>query len=100
MNGFRSKKSKILILCHFLNQLFEQLNVSVKLVDVVVWQDKNEIELSWSAKETVQSFKKYRTDVLAVNQPSVNAHLVTAQEFVDAFGVYFSINRIRYKTKY
>lgn len=59
----------------------------MNLVDVVVWMDEDEIWLDWSSAVTVENFKKYRSDVLAVDRPYVNAQLVTSKPFTDAIGV-------------
>lgn len=78
MNRFGKKKKKI-----YSFQLYVPLNIFVALVDVVVWTERNEIELSTDADETLKKFLAYRRRVLSRNHPNDNAQLLTETKFDD-----------------
>lgn len=65
--------------------MYNPLNISVVLVGVVVWSEKNEIQISNYSLETLRSFKIYRNKVLINDHPNDNAVLLTRRT-LDALG--------------
>lgn len=51
------------------------------LTDVVIWTEKNEIELSKDPNKSLNNFIKYRNDVLLKTHPNDNAQLITKTNF-------------------
>lgn len=51
------------------------------LVGVVVWTEKNEIELSSDGDKTLKNFLTYRRKVLIRDHPNDNAQLLTEIQF-------------------
>lgn len=68
-------------IANFVNALYNQFNISIILVGVVVWTKQNEIELSSNSSETLNNFLKYRRDKLMSQFPNDNAQLITASPF-------------------
>lgn len=62
-------------------QLYAPLNIFVALVGVVVWTEKNEIELSSDGDKTLKNFLTYRRKVLIRDHPNDNAQLLTEIQF-------------------
>lgn len=56
------------------------------MVGVVVWTERNEIEVSADAVATLESFSNYRKNVLATEHPNDNAHLLTTTAYDDSKG--------------
>lgn len=65
----------------FLLQLYVPLNIFVALVGVVVWTEKNEIELTNDGDKTLKNFLNYRRKVLIKDHPNDNAQLLTKEQF-------------------
>lgn len=51
------------------------------MVGVVVWTEKNEIELSGDGDKTLKNFLNYRRKVLIKDHPNDNAQLLTKIQF-------------------
>lgn len=58
-------------------QLYAPLNIFVALVGIVVWSEKDEIQLSVKGDETLTNFLHYRRVRLAKEHPNDNAQLLT-----------------------
>lgn len=72
----RSKK-----IVNIVNSLYSPLNILIALVGVVVWTEKNEIDITSDSSATLNSFLKYRRDVLLKMYPNDNAQLITGTSF-------------------
>lgn len=74
----------------FTSQLYVPLNIFVALVGVVVWTEKNEIDLSTDGDKTLKNFLNYRRKVLVKDHPNDNAQLLTKEQFEGGVvGMYF-----------
>lgn len=62
-------------------QLYAPLNIFIALVGVVVWTEKNEIDLSNDGDKTLKNFLNYRRKVLIKEHPNDNAQLLTKVQF-------------------
>uniref|UniRef100_A0A3B3QHT3 ADAM metallopeptidase domain 8b n=1 Tax=Paramormyrops kingsleyae TaxID=1676925 RepID=A0A3B3QHT3_9TELE len=62
-------------------QVYKPLHTHIILVGVEVWTDQDKIQLSTSAGETLDSFTKWRNDVLMNARTHDNAQLITAMDF-------------------
>ncbi len=58
-------------------QLYVPLNIFVALVGVVIWADHDEIVLEPNGDKTLNSFLKYRKEILLKEHPNDNAQLIT-----------------------
>ena len=58
-------------------QLYAPLNIFVALVGIVVWTEKDEMEISINGDDTLTNFLHYRRVRLAVQHPNDNAQLLT-----------------------
>ncbi len=58
-------------------QLYAPLNIFVALVGIVVWSEKDEIQISVKGDETLTNFLHYRRVRLAKEHPNDNAQLLT-----------------------
>lgn len=58
-------------------QLYAPLNIFVALVGVVVWTEKDEIQISAKGDETLTNFLHYRRVRLTRDHPNDNAQLLT-----------------------
>nr|XP_023678858.1 zinc metalloproteinase-disintegrin-like atrolysin-A isoform X1 [Paramormyrops kingsleyae] len=65
----------------FVNMVYKPLHTHIILVGVEVWTDQDKIQLSTSAGETLDSFTKWRNDVLMNARTHDNAQLITAMDF-------------------
>lgn len=63
--------------------MYNPLNISIVLVGVVVWSEKDEIQFSDDAHETLKSFIIYRYEVLTNDYPRDNAVLLTRRSFLE-----------------
>jgi hypothetical protein len=61
--------------CHL--QLYAPLNIFVALVGIVVWSEKDEIQISVKGDETLTNFLHYRRVRLSKEHPNDNAQLLT-----------------------
>lgn len=68
-------------ICFFLFQLYAPLNIFIALVGVVVWTEKNEIDLSNDGDKTLKNFLNFRRKVLIKDHPNDNAQLLTKVQF-------------------
>lgn len=57
------------------------MNIFIALVGVVVWTEKNEIELSSDGDKTLKNFLTYRRKALIKDHPNDNAQLLTQIQF-------------------
>lgn len=57
------------------------MNIFIALVGVVVWTEKNEIELSSDGDKTLKNFLNYRREELIKDHPNDNAQLLTEIQF-------------------
>lgn len=60
-----------------LSQLYAPLNIFVALVGIVVWTEKDDIQLSVKGDETLTNFLHYRRVRLSKEHPNDNAQLLT-----------------------
>ncbi|KAL1451134.1 hypothetical protein WDU94_003424 [Cyamophila willieti] len=68
---------------NIVHALYEQLNIMVALVGVVVWTQGDEIAISeTNPDETLSNFLKYRRDRLIPEHPNDNAQLLTGKKFI------------------
>jgi hypothetical protein len=58
-------------------QLYAPLNIFVALVGIVVWSEKDEIQISAKGDETLTNFLHYRRVRLSKEHPNDNAQLLT-----------------------
>ncbi len=72
-----------LLIYNFLliQKLYNQLNIFVVLVGVVVWTEMNEITLSTDGDQTLTNFLHYRRERLIPFHPNDNAQLITGSSF-------------------
>jgi len=59
--------------------LYNQLNIVVALVGVVVWSDRDEIQMSRDGDATLTNFLHYRRERLVLDIPNDNAQLITGE---------------------
>lgn len=57
------------------------LNIFVALIGVVIWTEKNEVELSSNGDTTLKNFLHYRKKILVKEHPNDNAQLLTKETF-------------------
>lgn len=62
-------------------QHYNQFNVFVVLVEIVIWTEKNEIELSNDNSKLIGNFNSYRNDILLKKYPHDIAQLITKTDF-------------------
>ncbi|KAG4073137.1 hypothetical protein HA402_002526 [Bradysia odoriphaga] len=63
------------------NALYESLNIFIILVGVSIWNEKDRINLSSDSSKTLEEFLRHRREVLMLEHPNDNAHLLTNQKF-------------------
>ncbi|XP_031634876.1 disintegrin and metalloproteinase domain-containing protein 19 [Contarinia nasturtii] len=68
-------------IANIINSLYVPLNIFIALVGVVVWTEKNEIELSNDGDKTLKNFLNYRRKTLIKDHPNDNAQLLTQVQF-------------------
>ncbi|KAK6622490.1 hypothetical protein RUM44_002302 [Polyplax serrata] len=66
---------------NIINALFVPLNIFIALIGVVVWTEKNEIDLSTNGDKTLTNFLHYRKEFLVKEHPNDNAQLLTRVQF-------------------
>lgn len=66
---------------NIINGLYGPLNIFVALVGVVIWNEKNEVELSSNGDTTLKNFLHYRKKILVIEHPNDNAQLLTKEIF-------------------
>lgn len=64
-------------IANIINGLYSSLNIFIALVGVVVWTERNEIELSPNGDTTLTNFLHYRREKLIKEHPNDNAQLLT-----------------------
>lgn len=64
-------------IANIINGLYSSLNIFIALVGVVVWTEKDEIELSPKGDTTLTNFLHYRREKLIKEHPNDNAQLLT-----------------------
>ncbi|KAL4708533.1 hypothetical protein ACJJTC_014141 [Scirpophaga incertulas] len=68
---------------NIINSVYSPLNIFIALVGVVVWNERDEISLLENGDDTLTNFLRYRRQVLLLDIPNDNAHLITSQKFKD-----------------
>lgn len=68
-------------IANIVNALYNHLNIFIALVGVVIWSEKDEIELSSDGDTTLTSFLHYRRERLLPYHPNDNAQLITGASF-------------------
>ncbi|CAG9794728.1 unnamed protein product [Diatraea saccharalis] len=66
---------------NIINSVYAPLNIFIALVGVVVWNERDEIQLVENGDETLNNFLLYRRQTLLADIPNDNAHLITRQKF-------------------
>lgn len=66
---------------NIINSAYSPLNIFIALVGVVIWTERDEIQLVANANETLKNFMEYRRHTLLADIPNDNAHLITRQKF-------------------
>ncbi|CAG2103974.1 unnamed protein product, partial [Medioppia subpectinata] len=83
----QNKKNKTIVfdrskrIANIVNALYNQLNIFVVLVGVVIWTEMNEITLSTDGDQTLTNFLHYRRERLIPIHPNDNAQLITGSSF-------------------
>ncbi|XP_064465637.1 zinc metalloproteinase-disintegrin-like EoMP06 [Ornithodoros turicata] len=79
----KMKKNKEAVLdrskqiANIVNALYAPLNIFIALVGVIVWTERDEIEVSSNGDTTLTNFLTYRKEHLAQEHPNDNAQLIT-----------------------
>lgn len=60
---------------------YNEINVFIALVDVVIWTEKDEIEMSTNISTLLDNFLNYRNNVLAKKMLHDTALLITKTDF-------------------
>lgn len=68
-------------IANIVNALYNQLNIFVALVGVIIWSDHDEITLSTNGDTTLNNFLRYRKERLVPKHPNDNAQLITGTTF-------------------
>ncbi|GBP06242.1 Disintegrin and metalloproteinase domain-containing protein 12 [Eumeta japonica] len=68
---------------NIINSVYAPLNIFIALVGVVVWNDRDEIQLEENGDTTLTNFLHYRKLRLLKDIPNDNAQLLTRQTFKD-----------------
>ncbi|XP_032793698.2 mucin-5AC [Daphnia magna] len=68
-------------IANIVNALYAPLNIFVALVGIVVWSEKDEIQISVKGDETLTNFLHYRRVRLSKEHPNDNAQLLTGVQF-------------------
>ncbi|XP_054167219.1 zinc metalloproteinase-disintegrin-like EoMP06 [Oppia nitens] len=68
-------------IANIVNALYNQLNIFVVLVGVVIWTEANQITLSTDGDQTLTNFLHYRRERLIREHPNDNAQLITGSSF-------------------
>ncbi|EDV92745.1 zinc metalloproteinase-disintegrin-like berythractivase [Drosophila grimshawi] len=71
-------------LANIINALYEPLNIFVALVGVVIWNESNEIKVSYNGTLTLRHFINYRRTKLMADHPNDHAQLLTKEKFADS----------------
>ncbi|XP_055524444.1 zinc metalloproteinase-disintegrin-like BmMP [Wyeomyia smithii] len=71
-------------LVNIMNAIYRPLNIYIALVGVVIWSERNAIDITHDSKKTLANFLSYRRDTLMKMIPHDNAHLLTAIHFTDS----------------
>ncbi|KPJ19602.1 Disintegrin and metalloproteinase domain-containing protein 12 [Papilio machaon] len=66
---------------NIINSVYAPLNIFIALVGVVVWSERDEIQLEENGDRTLTNFLVYRRMRLLSQIPNDNAHLLTRQKF-------------------
>ncbi|CAH0721226.1 unnamed protein product, partial [Brenthis ino] len=66
---------------NIINSVYAPLNIFIALVGVVVWSERDEIQLEEDGDKTLTHFLHYRRNRLVHDIPNDNAHLLTRQKF-------------------
>ncbi|KAL0811467.1 hypothetical protein ABMA28_009867 [Loxostege sticticalis] len=66
---------------NIINSVYSPLNIFIALVGVVIWTERDEIQLVENGDETLNNFLRYRRFTLLSDIPNDNAHLITRQKF-------------------
>ncbi|XP_058811706.1 disintegrin and metalloproteinase domain-containing protein 12-like isoform X2 [Topomyia yanbarensis] len=71
-------------LVNIMNAIYRPLNIYLALVGVVIWSDKDAIDITEDSKKTLENFLSYRRNTLLKLIPHDNAHLLTGMHFSDS----------------
>ncbi|XP_065088843.1 zinc metalloproteinase-disintegrin-like EoMP06, partial [Ochlerotatus camptorhynchus] len=71
-------------LVNVMNAIYRPLNIYIALVGVVIWSDRDQIEISSDSKKTLENFLNYRRNTLLKMIPHDNAQLLTGVHFTDS----------------
>lgn len=66
---------------NFMNAFYRQLNIYISLVGIVLWTERDEIELTEDGDATLTNFLKYRYEKLLPRYYHDNAQLITSTSF-------------------
>ncbi|XP_063834603.1 disintegrin and metalloproteinase domain-containing protein 12 [Ostrinia nubilalis] len=66
---------------NIINSVYSPLNIFIALVGVVIWTERDEIQLVENGDDTLNNFLRYRRFTLLSDIPNDNAHLITRQKF-------------------
>lgn len=66
---------------NIMNAFYRQLNIFVALVGVIVWRERDEIQLTEDGDATLTNFLKYRYEKLLPKYHHDNAQLITSTSF-------------------
>ncbi|XP_053698664.1 disintegrin and metalloproteinase domain-containing protein 9-like [Sabethes cyaneus] len=71
-------------LVNVMNAIYRPLNIYIALVGVVIWSERDAIDITHDSKKTLANFLTYRRETLMKLIPHDNAHLLTAIHFTDS----------------
>ncbi|XP_058117428.1 zinc metalloproteinase-disintegrin-like MTP4 [Anopheles coustani] len=68
-------------LVNHINMLYNPLNIFIALTEIVIWSEKDQINVSQRAEDTLKDFLDHRARVLLNKYPHDHAQLLTTVEF-------------------
>ncbi|XP_058455349.1 disintegrin and metalloproteinase domain-containing protein 12-like [Malaya genurostris] len=71
-------------LVNIMNAIYRPLNIYLALVGVVIWTDRDAIDITEDSKKTLENFLSYRRNTLLKMIPHDNAQLLTGVHFSDS----------------
>ncbi|CAH0721235.1 unnamed protein product, partial [Brenthis ino] len=78
---------------NIINSVYAPLNIFISLVGVVVWSERDEIQVERNSSKTLRHFLDYRRNRLVHDIPNDNAHLLTRQKFDN-----YTVGKAYYRT--
>ncbi|CAG5014104.1 unnamed protein product [Parnassius apollo] len=79
--NIRTVHRQLKAVANIINSVYSPLNIFIALVGVVVWNERDEIQLEENGDRTLTNFLVYRRMRLLSEIPNDNAHLLTRQKF-------------------